>query len=87
MHEGAGNRDTGAIVEYRWAHSVFGNLEIWLRGTFHGISPTHLQRTSTSSATGSSAAGGRASSLASAYPCVARGQPLPCRLLVAEGTA
>ena len=27
-----------------WAHSVFGNLETWLRGTFHGVSPKHLQR-------------------------------------------
>ena len=22
----------------------FGNLKTWLRGTFHGISPNHLQR-------------------------------------------
>ena len=27
-----------------WAHSVFGNLKTWLRGTFHGVSPKHLQR-------------------------------------------
>ena len=27
-----------------WAHTVFGNLETWLRGTFHGVSPKHLQR-------------------------------------------
>jgi hypothetical protein len=23
---------------------VFGNLKTWLRGTFHGVSPKHLQR-------------------------------------------
>jgi len=23
---------------------AFGNLKTWLRGTFHGISPKHLQR-------------------------------------------
>ena len=27
-----------------WAHTVFGNLKTWLRGTFHGVSPKHLQR-------------------------------------------
>ena len=27
-----------------WAHSVFGNLKAWLRGTFHGVSPKHFQR-------------------------------------------
>jgi len=27
-----------------WAHTAFGNLETWHRGTFHGVSPKHLQR-------------------------------------------
>jgi transposase-like protein len=27
-----------------WAHTVFGNLKAWLRGTFHGVSPKHLHR-------------------------------------------
>ena len=27
-----------------WAHITFGNLKTWLRGTFHGVSPKHLQR-------------------------------------------
>jgi hypothetical protein len=27
-----------------WAHTVFGNLKTWLRGTFHGVSPKPLQR-------------------------------------------
>ncbi len=26
------------------AHTVFGNLKIWLRGAYHGVSPKHLQR-------------------------------------------
>jgi hypothetical protein len=26
-----------------WAHTVFGNLKTWLCGTFHGVSPKHLQ--------------------------------------------
>jgi hypothetical protein len=25
-------------------HTIFGNLKTWLRGTFHGVSPKHLQR-------------------------------------------
>ena len=27
-----------------WAYTVFGNLETWLRGTFHGVSPKYLER-------------------------------------------
>jgi len=27
-----------------WAHTIFGNLKAWIRGTFHGVSPKHLQR-------------------------------------------
>lgn len=27
-----------------WAHTVLGNLKTWLRGTFHGVRPKHLQR-------------------------------------------
>ena len=27
-----------------WVHRVFGNLETWLRGTFHGVSLRHLPR-------------------------------------------
>jgi hypothetical protein len=27
-----------------WAHTLFGNLKTWLDGTFHGVSPKHLQR-------------------------------------------
>ncbi len=27
-----------------WAHTIFGNLKTWLRGTFPGVSPKHLPR-------------------------------------------
>ncbi len=27
-----------------WVHTVFGNLQTWLRGTFHGVSAKHLPR-------------------------------------------
>ncbi len=27
-----------------WAHTIFGNLKTWLRGTFHGVSGKHLPR-------------------------------------------
>ena len=26
-----------------WAHTAFGNLETWLRGTFHGVSPARFE--------------------------------------------
>jgi len=37
-------RDLDIDHRPRWAHTVFGNLKTWLRGTFHGVSPKHLQR-------------------------------------------
>ena len=27
-----------------WAHTIFGNLKRWLRGTFYGVSGKHLPR-------------------------------------------
>jgi hypothetical protein len=33
-----------AVHRLPWAHTVFGNLKTWLTGTFHGVSPKHLQR-------------------------------------------
>jgi transposase-like protein len=32
-----------ALDALPWAHTLFGNLKTWLRGTFHGVSPKHLQ--------------------------------------------
>jgi transposase-like protein len=39
-----GGHGRQALAVLPWAHSVFGNLKTWLRGTFHGVSPKHLQR-------------------------------------------
>ena len=60
------------------AHTVFGNLKTWLRGTSHGVSPEHFQRTTPSSASASIGAGGRPNS-SSAF-CTARSTPV--RVLV-----
>jgi hypothetical protein len=39
-----GRHGRHALDGLPWAHTVFGNLKTWLRGTFHGVSPKHLQR-------------------------------------------
>jgi hypothetical protein len=39
-----GGHGPGASDLLPWAHTVFGNLKTWLQGTFHGVSPKHLQR-------------------------------------------
>ena len=39
-----GGHGRHAVDRLPWAHTVFGNLKTWLRGTFHGVSPKHLQR-------------------------------------------
>ena len=41
-HKGGHGRQSVHLLP--WAHTVFGNLKVWLRGTFHGVSPKHLQR-------------------------------------------
>jgi transposase-like protein len=33
-----------SVHDLPWAHTIFGNLKNWLRGTFHGVSAKHLQR-------------------------------------------
>ena len=38
-----GGHGPGASDLLPWAHTVFGNLKTWLKGTFHGVSPKHLQ--------------------------------------------
>ena len=38
-----GGHGRHALEGLPWAHTVFGNLKTWLRGTFHGVSPKHLQ--------------------------------------------
>jgi len=37
-------RGAQAVKILPWAHTVISNLKTWLRGTFHGVSPKHLQR-------------------------------------------
>jgi transposase-like protein len=39
-----GGHGPGASGVLPRAHTVFGNLKTWLQGTFHGVSPKHLQR-------------------------------------------
>jgi hypothetical protein len=39
-----GGHGRHAVDDLPWAHTIFGNLKTWLRGTFHGVSPKHLQR-------------------------------------------
>ena len=39
-----GGHGRHAVDGLPWAHTVFGNLKTWLVGTFHGVSPKHLQR-------------------------------------------
>ena len=29
---------------FPWSHVIFSNLKSWLRGTFHGVSPSYLTR-------------------------------------------
>ena len=39
-----GGHGRQALDGLPWAHTLFGNLKTWLRGTFHGVSPKPLQR-------------------------------------------
>jgi hypothetical protein len=39
-----GGRGRSAAKFLPSAHSAFGNLKTWLRGTFHGVSTKHLRR-------------------------------------------
>jgi transposase-like protein len=70
-----------------WAHTVFGNLKTWLRGTFHGVSPKHLQRYLDEFSYRFDRRWREGELFGFVLRRVARGQPLPYRLLVAEGTA
>jgi transposase-like protein len=70
-----------------WAHTAFGNLKTWLRGTFHGVSPKHLQRYLDEFSYRFDRRWHEGEPFSFVLRRVARGQPLPYRLLVAEGTA
>jgi len=70
-----------------WAHAVFGKLETWLRGTFHGVSPKHLQRYLDEFSERFDRRWREGELFGHVLRRVARGHPLPYRLLVAERTA
>jgi transposase-like protein len=70
-----------------WAHTVFGNLKTWLRGTFHGVSPKHLQRYLDEFSNRFDRRWREGELFGFVLRRVARGQPLPYRLLVAERAA
>jgi transposase-like protein len=70
-----------------WAHTVFGNLKTWLRGTFHGVSPKHLQRYLDEFSYRFDRRWREPELFGFVLRRVARGLPLPYRLLVAERAA
>lgn len=70
-----------------WAHTVFGNLKTWLRGTFRGVSPTHLQRYLDEFGYRFDRRWRQGELFGFVLRRVAGRQPLPYRRLVAEGTA
>ncbi len=70
-----------------WSHKIFGNLKSWLRGTFHGVSAKHLQRYLDEYSYRFDRRWRESELFGFVLWRVARGQPLPYRQLVAEGTA
>jgi len=70
-----------------WAHTAFGNLKTWLRGTFHGVSSKHLQRYLDEFSYRFDRRWHEGELFGFVLRRVAGGQPLPYRRLVAEGTA
>jgi transposase-like protein len=70
-----------------WAHTVFGNLKTWLRGTFHGVSPKHLQRYLDEFSYRFDRRWREGELFGFVLRRVVAGQPLPYQLLVAERKA
>jgi len=70
-----------------WAHTVFGNLKTWLRGTFHGVGPKHLQRYLDEFSYRLDRRWREGELFGFVLRRVAGGLPLPYRRLLAEGTA
>jgi transposase-like protein len=70
-----------------WAHTALGNLKTWLRGAFHAVSPKHLQRYLDEFSYRFDRRWNERELFGFVLRRVAGGQPLPYRLLVAEGTA
>ena len=82
-----GGHGRQALHVVPWAHTVFGNLKTWLRGTFHGVSPKHLQRYLDEFSYRFDRRWREGELFGFVLRRIVRGQPLPYRLLVAEGTA
>jgi hypothetical protein len=70
-----------------WAHTVFGNLKTWLRGTSHGVSPKPLQRYRDEFSYRFDRRWREGELFGFVLRRVVGGEPLPYRRLVAEGTA
>ena len=82
-----GGHGRQALAVLPWALSVFGNVKTWLRGTFHGVSPKHLQRYLNEFSYRFDRRWREGELFGFVLRRVALGQPLPYRQLVAEGTA
>ncbi len=82
-----GGHGRQALDGLPWAHTVFGNLKTWLRGTFHGVGPKHLQRYLDEFVFRFDGRWREGELFGFVLRRVARGQPLPYQQLVAEGTA
>ena len=69
-----------------WAHTVFGNLETWLRGAYHGVSPKHLQRYLTEFQLPFNERWNEADPFSPVLRAAISADPFPYRLLTAEPT-
>jgi hypothetical protein len=79
-----GGHGRQALDVLPWAHTVFGNLKTWLRGTFHGVSSKHLQRTLDEFSYRFDRRWREGELFGFVLRRVAGGQPLPYRQLVAH---
>ena len=82
-----GGRGRQVLDALPWAHTVFGNLKTRLRGTFHGVSPKHLQRYLDEFSYRLNRRWRESELFGFVLRRVAGGQRLPYRQLVAERTA
>jgi transposase-like protein len=82
-----GGRGRSAANILPWAHTVFGNLKTWLRGTFHGVSAKHLQRYLDEFCYRFNRRWRESDLFGFVLRRVAQGQPLPYRNIVAERAA
>jgi transposase-like protein len=69
-----------------WAHTIFGNLKTWLRGTFHGVSSKHLHRYLHEFVFRFNLRWQEAELFAPVLRCAIGAEPLPYHQLIAERT-